>query len=137
MNDDLLCKIVPGITVPAVRVANLVEDFLVLVHQGLKPFLEFWRRHLLPLVKATAVSTCTVALHPVIRAGTEKITVAHAILLMGNARREASELPTMAGLGRRKKVKANISAQASSRLDLRLAYVRRASAIRSAEAESG
>jgi len=93
----------------------------VLVHQGLKPFLEFWRRHLLPLVKATAVSTCTVALHPVIRAGTEKITVAHAILLMGNARREASELPTMAGLGRRKKVKANISAQVSSRLDLRLA----------------
>jgi hypothetical protein len=43
----------------------------------------------------------------------------------------------MAGPGRRKKVKANITAQLSSRLDLRLAYVRRANAIRSDEAESG
>jgi hypothetical protein len=62
LDDDLLRQIVPVVTVPAVRIADLVEDFLVLIDHSLEPFLEFWCGHLLPYVASAAVATCTVTL---------------------------------------------------------------------------
>jgi DNA invertase Pin-like site-specific DNA recombinase len=47
---------------PAVRVADLVKDFLVLINHDLELFLEFWCGHPLPYVASAGVATCAVTL---------------------------------------------------------------------------
>jgi hypothetical protein len=62
LDDDLLRQIVPVVTAPAVRVADLVEDFFVLIDHGLEALLEFWCGHLLPYVAPAAIATYAVTL---------------------------------------------------------------------------
>jgi hypothetical protein len=56
LDDDFLRQILAIVPVPAVRVADFVEDLLVLIHQDLKLFLQCRRRHRLCSYPSAAIA---------------------------------------------------------------------------------
>src|SRR5580704_2720299 len=53
LDDNFLRQIVPVARVPAIGIADLVEDLLVLLHQVLEPILKRRRRHY-PIIRGRA-----------------------------------------------------------------------------------
>src|ERR1039458_8436809 len=52
LEHDFLRKVFPRVTVPAVGVADLIKNLLVLLNPVLKRLLEVWRRHPLSLLRS-------------------------------------------------------------------------------------
>jgi hypothetical protein len=75
LEDDLLSQIIPVVPVPAVGVADLVEDLLMLLDESLEPFLKFWYGHRLPLAIAALAARALVRSYtPLFASSPYKIT---------------------------------------------------------------